>query len=100
MCGTWYRGEPDRLTKKVGFPLDTRARMGILVVSREIIMAQDMDGNRIKVGDSVGFKSGVEQYGKVINVGSDGYVHVNVWDGDTGAHVPTPVQGRRCWLEG
>ena len=61
-------------------------------------MALDMDGREIRVGDNVGFKDDVEQYGRVVSI-SGGYVQVNVWCGETGEYEARMVSPRRCWKE-
>lgn len=60
--------------------------------------ATSMDGDKIKVGDGVGFKDGYEQYGKVTKI-SGSTVHVSVYDSDTGDRNEIRMDARRLWVE-
>ena len=59
---------------------------------------QSMDGQPIKVGDFVGFKSGIEQGGKVVAI-KNGMLTIAVYDSNTGESNNTVQPARRCWLE-
>lgn len=57
------------------------------------------DGDIIRSGDSVGFKDGVEQYGSVHQIHSNGHVTVKMYDSNTGDHYHKLVHQSRVWKE-
>ena len=59
----------------------------------------DMDGNKLKVGDFVGFKSGHEQNGKITAMDGFGQVTIAVWNSDTGGTDTIYRSGKNVWLE-
>jgi hypothetical protein len=61
-------------------------------------VAKDMDGNVIKPNDNVGFKDGVEQYGKVVRITGD-MVNIKCWDSVEGRYYDRNLQARRVWVE-
>lgn len=65
-------------------------------------MPQDADGVQIKVGDTVSFKSDIEQMGKVTEV-NGGQVHLHNPDGFGGSYLryatDTWEEACRCWVE-
>jgi hypothetical protein len=62
----------------------------------------DGDGNEIKVGDSVGFKSDYEQVGEVIALLAHGKVELYDDNGFGGEYLryakKTVEDASRCWL--
>lgn len=60
--------------------------------------AKSMDGDTIKVGDSVGWKDGFEQYGKVKSIRGSTVI-VTVFDSNTGKRSDIPKDARRVWVE-
>jgi len=60
--------------------------------------AVSMDGDSIKVGDFVGWKSGIEQSGKVTAI-KGATLEISVYDSNSGKHSITQQLARRCWLE-
>jgi hypothetical protein len=61
-------------------------------------MAKDMDGNDLRVGDSVGFKDDVEQYGKVKRITGE-MVTLGVWDSVEGCEKQRNLPCSRLWKE-
>ena len=61
-------------------------------------MTTDAGGNKIKVGQMVGWKSGTEQYGKVVAVNGQNII-VGVWNGDIGERENQTVRAGKCWIE-
>jgi hypothetical protein len=61
-----------------------------------------VDGKAVKVGDWVGFKCDIEQYGKIVRISGDLLTLHNA-DGFDGAYIGgdthTVEQASRCWLE-
>jgi hypothetical protein len=57
----------------------------------------DMDGIELKVGDSIGWKNGTEQYGRIVKIGTD--LVVKCWDSIVGDHYEERVNPRRAWKE-
>jgi hypothetical protein len=57
------------------------------------------DGDELGVGHHVGFKHGHEQYGKVHALLPNGYLHLKVWNGDTGQAEDKHIPARQCWKE-
>lgn len=57
----------------------------------------DMDGVKIEKGDSVGFKSDIETYGEVVQVGPGHNILVSVYDSTTGDSKVVSVSPDRCW---
>jgi hypothetical protein len=58
-----------------------------------------MDGDSLKVGDSVGFKDGHEQYGKIHSISPQGHAKVKVWDSEAGEHYHVTKHVSRLWKE-
>lgn len=59
---------------------------------------RDMDGNLIRVGDTVGFKADYEEYGTVKAI-KHGYVDIAVYDSNTGDTEVVSVPANRVWKE-
>ena len=70
-----------------------------------MIIAKDIDGNEIKVGDSVGFKCDIEQSGIVIGIKLSGYnnptlILENAYGfhgGYIGGNTKTEELASDCW---
>lgn len=68
-------------------------------------MFSTVDGQRVKVGDWVSFKSDIEQSGKIIKIKpgfGDTLVleNLNGFQGDyIGGETVTQVSARDCWVE-
>ncbi len=60
---------------------------------------KSMDGEPLKVGDSVGFKDGHEQYGKIHSISPQGHAKVKVWDSEAGEHYHVTKHVSRLWKE-
>ena len=60
---------------------------------------KSMDGDPLKVGDSVGFKDGHEQYGKIHSISPQGHAKVKVWDSEAGEHYHVTKHVSRLWKE-
>ena len=60
---------------------------------------KSMDGDPLKVGDSVGFKDGHEQYGKIHSISDQGHAKVKVWDSEAGEHYHVTKHVSRLWKE-
>jgi hypothetical protein len=60
---------------------------------------KSMDGDSLKVGDSVGFKDGHEQYGKIHSISDQGHAKVKVWDSEAGEHYHVTKHVSRLWKE-
>jgi hypothetical protein len=60
---------------------------------------KSMDGDSLKVGDSVGFKDGHEQYGKIHSISPEGHAKVKVWDSEAGEHYHVTKHVSRLWKE-
>jgi hypothetical protein len=62
----------------------------------------DGDGEEIKLGDSVGFKSDTEQVGEVISLLAYGKVELYDPNGFSGSYLryakTTIEEAKRCWL--
>lgn len=66
-----------------------------------------VEGKIVKVGDHVGFKSDIEQYGKIIAIKADRYrgailvlENKNGFDGEyIGGETITEVDARDCWID-
>ena len=63
-------------------------------------MPMSMDNEPINVGDTVGWKDGIEQRGKVIQILADGYISVDWWDEHDHEDKTLVKTARRCWKEG
>jgi len=60
-------------------------------------MAQDMNGNKIKIGDFLNFKSfEIEQNGKVIKI-NDNKISIEVFD-DFSVFSIIQIEPKSCWL--
>ena len=53
---------------------------------------------KVYVGNYVGFKNGVEQYGRVEKI-SNGWIHIEVTDGETGEDEIVQMPASSCWFE-
>jgi hypothetical protein len=66
-----------------------------------------VDGQEVKIGDYVNFKSDIEQYGKIVDI-KKSYIgvslvleNINGFAGDyIGGSTITTELARDCWLEG
>lgn len=55
-----------------------------------------VDGGLVNVGESIGFKDDVEQYGKLVKI--DGiWLTISVFDGVTGDRYNVTQPKSRCW---
>lgn len=59
---------------------------------------RDCDGTEYDVGDFLGFKDGVEQYGKFVRR-EDSNVVLSCWDADVGERYERVVAANRVWVE-
>lgn len=62
-------------------------------------MPMSMDNEPIKVGDTVGWKEGIEQRGTVREIRGD-MIHIDWWDEHNHEDVVVVKTARRCWKEG
>jgi hypothetical protein len=62
-----------------------------------------VDGVTVKVGDYVGFKSDIEQSGKIVKINPNGTLVLENPNGFEGAYIGglemTLVEASRCWLD-
>jgi Tfp pilus assembly protein PilP len=61
-----------------------------------------VDGQKVKVGDWVGFKSDIEQYGQITKINGDQLTlkNENGFEGSyIGGQTITVQQANRCWID-
>lgn len=61
-------------------------------------MAKDMDGNPLRVGDQVGFKDDVEQYGRITRISGD-MITLAMWNSTEGRDEQRTLYAKRLWKE-
>jgi uncharacterized protein YkvS len=66
-------------------------------------MQVKVEGKIVKVGDVVGFKSDIEQYGRIIKINPNGTLvleNKNGFDGGyIGGQTVTTEEASRCWID-
>ena len=61
-----------------------------------------VDGKVVEIGDFVGFKSDIEQYGKIVKISGNQLVlkASSTFDGEyIGGEEFTTVDAERCWID-
>lgn len=53
----------------------------------------------IRIGDAIGFKDGIEQYGRVTSIQGQ-WISISITDGITGEKSIVQQRACDCWVEG
>jgi hypothetical protein len=61
-------------------------------------MFATVDGTTVYLGDTVCFKRGVEQYGRITAI-RGGYLTLAVYDSDTGENDSIIIPSAKCWID-
>jgi hypothetical protein len=60
---------------------------------------KSMEGEILKPGDQVGFKDGVEDYGRIHSISDSGHAKIKVWNDRTGEHDHVTKHVSKLWKE-